>query len=157
MGSQSTVQLDFRHTLQVCFCPFPLILPVWLLVPDVNMSSLSQQTPVCEKTQLNPLAAAPQLCAHAHTNTHNSKACGARSRSSRWRTVDSRQSTLVFISRYWFWLGAKLWQVGTLVYSGQILRVISLSALGGRALKGLNDQWEDQKERGQFPLTNSKC
>lgn len=36
---------------------------------DANMSSWAQQTPVCEKTQLNLLAAAPS-CVHMHPRAH---------------------------------------------------------------------------------------
>ena len=54
------------------FLPVSSFPPQWSVLPDVNMSSWGQQTPVCEKTQLNLPAAAPQLCAHApyHTHTH---------------------------------------------------------------------------------------
>ncbi len=54
---------------QVCFCLFPLFVPLPSVLPDVNMSSWGQQTPVCEKTQLNLPAAAPS-CVHMHTHTH---------------------------------------------------------------------------------------
>lgn len=63
---------------------FFFFLPLRSVLPDVNMSSWGQQTPVCEKTQLNLLAAASS-CVHMHPHTHthiNSRPCGVRSHSS---------------------------------------------------------------------------
>lgn len=43
--------------------------PAWSGLLDANMGSWVQQTPMCEKTQLNLLAAAPS-CVHMHPRAH---------------------------------------------------------------------------------------
>lgn len=64
---QKIVRLYFTHVFLAAlfFCLFPIFFP---LMSDVNMSSWGQQTPVCEKTQLNLPAAAPS-CVHMHPHT----------------------------------------------------------------------------------------
>lgn len=62
---------DSEVVFRTCLpCGF-VFLPVSYFFPlmsDVNMSSWGQQTPVCEKTQLNLPAAAPS-CVHMHPHT----------------------------------------------------------------------------------------
>lgn len=175
---QKTVRLYFTHVFLAAlfFCLFPIFFP---LMSDVNMSSWGQQTPVCEKTQLNLPAAAPS-CVHMHPHTLilTVDPVGVRSHFSP-SPSDVRRGRLVLGSceRHLQILadinhdsGVDHHNLTPLSAREDFFLFISAAVPSSSALTWVGEfffKWEgwvgkrgwrgDQKERGQLPLTKRKC